>query len=295
MKATITELWRYPVKSMQGEQVETASLSPSGFAGDRGYALFDPEARKVGSAKHPRLWGDLLQARARYASEPQPGGPLPPVVITLPDGDELRSDDAGVDAHLSSFVGRPVQLVTRPPSGDNSYLGVWPTFDGVMPDDVRQASTVEGATEPDGTLAAHRLSMAAPPGTMFDVAALHVVALATLGHLQDVAPDSRFTVQRYRPNVVVDGPLDPFAENGWMGGTMQLGADARASVLMPTMRCIMTTLAQGELPRDVEVLRTLTKHNRIDIPGIGTWSCVGAYASVEAGGGITTGDDVGLP
>jgi hypothetical protein len=73
---------------------------------------------------------------------------------------------------------------------------------------------------------------------------------------------------------------------------MQFGAALTASVLIPTMRCIMTTLAQGDLPRDPDVLRTLTRHNRIEITGLGTWSCVGAYAAVTAPGEVAIGDEV---
>jgi uncharacterized protein YcbX len=58
------------------------------------------------------------------------------------------------------------------------------------------------------------------------------------------------------------------------------------------MRCIMTTLAQGDLPRDNNVLRTLTSANRIEIPGLGIWSCVGAYAAVTAPGRVHVGDEV---
>ena len=58
------------------------------------------------------------------------------------------------------------------------------------------------------------------------------------------------------------------------------------------MRCIMTTLAQGELPRDNGTLRTVTRHNRIEIPGLGTWSCVGVYAAVTSPGRVAVGDEV---
>ena len=73
---------------------------------------------------------------------------------------------------------------------------------------------------------------------------------------------------------------------------MRFGADLTATAIIPTMRCIMTTLAQGDLPRDLEVLRTLTRENRIEIPGLGTWSCVGAYAVVAAPGRVQLGDEV---
>jgi MOSC domain-containing protein len=290
--ATVAELWRYPVKSMRGERVEASDAANAGFTGDREYAVIDPATHKVGSAKHPRLWGALLQCRARYLQEPRAGAPPAPVSITLPDGEETGSEDPDVDKRLSAVFGRPVQLTTVAPEG-NGYLAVWPEFDGVMPDDVREQSAVEGA-EPDGTLTDMALALASPPGTFFDVAALHVLTTATLRRLGELEPGSRFAVERYRPNIVIDALCEPFAENGWSGADARFGGALSASVLIPTMRCIMTTLAQGELPRDNNVLRTLTRHNRIEIPGLGTWSCVGAYAAVTTPGRIEVGDEVAL-
>ena len=63
---------------------------------------------------------------------------------------------------------------------------------------------------------------------------------------------------------------------------------------MPTMRCVMTTLAQGELPDDRGVLRAATAHNRVEISGLGSWACVGGYASVAATGAVRVGDVVNV-
>ena len=52
--ASVSELWRYPVKSMQGERIDAGDVSDAGFTGDRAYALVDSATGKVGSAKHPR-------------------------------------------------------------------------------------------------------------------------------------------------------------------------------------------------------------------------------------------------
>ncbi|HEX4493906.1 MAG TPA: MOSC N-terminal beta barrel domain-containing protein [Acidimicrobiia bacterium] len=290
--ARVAGLWRYPVKSMGGEPLAAAEGSDAGFAGDRAYAVVDATTGKVGSAKHPRLWGALLQCRARYRDTPRAGSPVPPVSITLPDGAETASDDPDVDDHLSRVVGRSVRLTTVAPAG-GGYLAVWPEIDGVVPAEFRDQFSVAG-DEVDGTVTDLALAMAAPPGTFFDVAALHVLTTATLHGLDRLQPGSRFAVERYRPNVLVDTDGDPFAENAWTGADLQLGGALRASVLIPTMRCIMTTLAQGELPRDPEVLRTVARHNRIEIPGLGTWSCVGAYAVVSASGSVRVGDDVAL-
>jgi len=290
--ATVAELWRYPVKSMGGERVDAADVGKAGLTGDRAYAVIDPATEKVGSAKHPRLWGALLQCRARFLDTPLAGAPLPPVSITLPDGAETGSEDPRVDERLSAVFGRPVRLTTVTPEG-NGYLAVWPDMEGVIPDDVREQSKVDGA-EADGTLTGLSLGLASPPGTFFDVAALHVLTTATLRRLGELEPASRFAVERYRPNIVIDSECAPFAENDWTGADVRFGDALSASVLLPTMRCIMTTLAQGDLPRDNEVLRTVTRHNRIEITGLGTWSCVGAYAAVTEPGRVQLGDDVSL-
>ncbi|MDP9257522.1 MAG: MOSC N-terminal beta barrel domain-containing protein, partial [Actinomycetota bacterium] len=50
---TIRALWRYPVKSMLGEELDAVDLSEGGVVGDRAYALRDRETGKVASAKHP--------------------------------------------------------------------------------------------------------------------------------------------------------------------------------------------------------------------------------------------------
>jgi uncharacterized protein YcbX len=290
--AAVAELWRFPVKSMRGERIDASAVSDVGLTGDRAYAVVDAETGKVGSAKHPRLWSALLQCEARFAQPPEPGAPLPPVTITLPGGDETGSADPDVDDRLSAVMGHRVHLTTGAPEG-NSYLAVWPRMDGVVPDDFREQSAVEG-DEQEGTVTDLSLALAATPGTFFDVSALHVVTTATIDHLGALAPRSRFAVERYRPNIVIEGAGDPFAENGWSGAALHIGDALTATVLLPTMRCIMTTLAQGDLPRDNEVLRTLTRHNRVEIPGLGTWSCVGAYAAVSVPGRVQVGDEVAL-
>jgi uncharacterized protein len=289
--ATVAEMWRYPVKSMRGERIEAADVADTGLTGDRAYAVVDPASGKVGSAKHPRLWGALLQCEARFLTSPRAGEELPPVSITLPDGSKTRSDDPQVDERLSAVFGRPVQLTTVAPEG-NGYLAVWPEMDGVMPDDVREQTAVDG-TEADGTLTGLSLGIASP-GTFFDVSALHVLTTATLRRLGELEPESRFAVERYRPNIVIDSDCEPFAENNWSGAELRFGGELTASVLIPTMRCIMTTLAQGDLPRDNAVLQTVTRHNRVEITGLGTWSCVGAYAAVVAPGPVQLGDEVAL-
>ena len=56
----------------------------------------------------------------------------------------------------------------------------------------------------------------------------------------------------------------------------------------------MTTLAQDELPKDTEVLRTLTRHNRVQVGDAGQFPCAGVYVVVEGPGMMRTGDRVEL-
>jgi uncharacterized protein YcbX len=114
---TIRALWRFPVKSMLGEEVESADLREGGILGDRAYAIRDAETGKVASAKHPKLWPNLFACRASFVEPPSPGQDLPPVRIELADGSSVMSDATDVDAVLSRFFGRDVELASAAENG----------------------------------------------------------------------------------------------------------------------------------------------------------------------------------
>src|SRR5258708_1981046 len=119
--------------------------------------------------------------------------------------------------------------------------------------------------------------------TFFDCAIVHLLTTATLDRLHQLYPQGRFEIPRFRPNIVVlpaSGEKD-FVENGWGGHTLAIGDSVRLSITGPCGRCVMTTLAQGDLPRDPGILRTVAQHNKVN---------VGVYATVERGGTIHRGD-----
>jgi uncharacterized protein YcbX len=170
---------------------------------------------------------------------------------------------------------------------------VWPDIEGLAPDQFVASTTVDH--EPSGeVVSAIPLAMFAPPGTFFDLSVLHLLTTSTLRRLAELAPDATFDARRYRPNVLIDGPDDGFVENAWVARKVALGATAEVTVTLPTMRCVMTTLAQDELPRDRRTLRAIAAHNRLEIAGLGTWACAGAYADVATGGEVRVGDPVTL-
>src|SRR5206468_3499697 len=185
---SIGSLWRYPVKSMMGEELNAAEGTERGLRGDRAYALVDRADGKVASAKNPRTWPTRFDLRATCIAPPSRGATQPPARIVLP--------------------------------------------------------------------------------------------LARLGELY---PQGRFEVRRFRPNIVVmpaSGERS-FVENAWVGQRLAIGEGVRLSVTGPCVRCVMTTLAQGDLPKDPEILRTAAQHNHVH---------VGVYAAVVRGGTIRRGD-----
>jgi uncharacterized protein YcbX len=281
----IVEIWRYPVKSMLGEPLDAAELEASGLTGDRQFALIDLEDGTVASAKHPRRWAKLLSCRARMRSVE--------VDIDFGDGLTTTSEDPEVDAVLSRWLGRSVRLARVPPAGA-VFEEMWPDIEGLAPQGVIAATTTSRDADAR-PISSFPISLAGPQDRFFDVSALHLMTTASLQRLRDLSPASTFDARRYRPNIVIE-PTDEvgFVENGWAGREIRLGPSAVAHATIPTMRCVMTTLAQSDLPQDRSTLRTIAAHNRLDIPGMGVWACVGVYADVAVTGSITRGDPVSI-
>jgi uncharacterized protein YcbX len=124
----VVSLWRYPVKSMMGEELNASDLTDRGLLGDRSLALVDTETGKVVSAKNPRKWATMFDFRAVFTTPPVLGSPLPPVRVTLPDGVSVTSDDARFAELLTGALGRPVTLaIAAPPEPSRASRSTGPT------------------------------------------------------------------------------------------------------------------------------------------------------------------------
>ena len=285
MTPRVTGIWRYPVKSMLGEPLSECEIGPTGIAGDRAFAVIDADDGTVASAKNPRKWAALLGCRASLVD-----GSV--AEITLPDGSTVRTGDTKVDDAVSAVCGRAVHVSSTPPGG-GTFEEVWPDIEGLAPAEL--IATTNVGTSEDGERISRLPRGLMAPGTLFDLSVLHVLTTATLAHLQELAPSATFDVRRYRPNLLLGTEGETgFVENGWVGRTLQAGDAAQISVTIPTMRCVMTTLAQDDLPRDRETLRTIAASNRLEITNLGTWACAGVYADVAAPGTVRIGDAVSV-
>lgn len=110
----VKTLWRYPVKSMQGEELEISEVVTKGLLGDRAYALWDVATSRVASAKNPKKWAALLNCHAKLAQTPETSKPIPPVEISLANGVHLSSEQADLNVHLSNWIGREVEFLSSP-------------------------------------------------------------------------------------------------------------------------------------------------------------------------------------
>jgi uncharacterized protein len=277
---TVVSLWRYPVKSMMGEELNAVEVTERGLLGDRAYAVVDSANGKVASAKNPRKWPRMFEFRAAFVGTPHPKAVIPPVRITLPDGSLVDSDDADVHQALSQALGREVTLEAAERGQrevvESSFPNPWaPRAEEYWPD-------MEGLDYRD-TVTDFDL----PEGTFFDCAVVHVLTTATIERLRQLYPGGRFEVRRFRPNVVVEisDNVKDFVEDAWIGQTVHVGGEMRLNITGPCPRCVMTTLAQGDLPKDSGILRTAAQHNGVN---------VGVYASVVPGGRVRRGDAIRL-
>jgi uncharacterized protein YcbX len=270
----IKDLFRYPVKSMQGERLSAVDIGTHGVIGDRAYALREANGRVVTAKK----WANMLEFSARYDAPPTPGA-LAPLCITLPDGRTIQAQAPDASAVLSAVLGRPVVL-ERAQSDQLRHAEIDPTtvFGDVPVENILPGRTA--ATMPD--------AFALPPGTFFDSASMHVLASGTLAHLHTlIGADAQADPRRFRPNMVIETALgaEGFLEDDWLDGTLEVGERVRIVQLRPALRCVMTTHQQADLVRDLRILRTAAQHHHDHI---------GVWASIGTGGTVRVGDPVVL-
>lgn len=243
----VAALWRYPVKSLQGEPLDSAMVDADGVSGDRRWALLDRSTGRVMTAKRTAA---LLLAGVADGS------------IVLGDGRSIALDDPNRDARLSEWLDRDVTVISADESVEHRYQM---TFD--PPNDDAEVVDIDIA-----------------PGTLFDLAQIHLLTTATLDGCRAERPDLDWDVRRFRPNLVIDCDGPPFVEQSWVGRHVRVGG-AVLSVTMPTVRCALPLRAQPGLEREPGLFAAMSALNS-------EWpNHLGVYAAVVSPGVVACGDD----
>ncbi|WP_244930468.1 MOSC N-terminal beta barrel domain-containing protein [Nocardioides sp. W7] len=242
----VVGLWRYPVKSLQGEELAVAGIEPDGLVGDRRWGIRDGGTDRILTA---RRRPELLAASASYDDD------LP--VITLPDGRVAVGPGESTDRLLSEWLGGPVSLV--PSRGTDPGRA---EFFADATDDTSQA-----------------IEWTMPEGRYVDAAPLLVLTTVSLRTGAHLHPDGVWDPRRFRPNILIDLEGDGWIEDGWVGRLLQVG-DATVRPIEPCTRCTMVTRAQPGLETDRDVFRTLARHHQ---GHLGVWADVATPGTVSTG------------
>jgi len=242
----VTSLWRYPVKSLQGEAIASAQVEDDGVLGDRQWGIRDDRTGRILTA---RGRPELLSAAASY-NDHEP-------LITLPDGRTLVGPGARTDRQLSDWLASPVSLVTAA----NTNAG--------------RAEFFLDAT--DDTSQAVEWTM--PEGRYVDTAAVLVLTTASLSTAARLHPNGVWDPRRFRPNVLLGLDGEGWIEDEWVGRVLRVGGSSLIPA-QPCSRCTMVTRAQPGLDADADVFRTLARHHR---GHFGVWSDVFVPGVVSLG------------
>ena len=259
--STIASLWRYPIKSMMGEELRSTKVTTNGIQGDRASALIDLETGKIVSAKNPKKWPNMFSFRCRYEDITNSKD----IRITLPNGKIVKSGDVDANSILSDALGKEVKFISQVPD-EPQLEEYWP--------DIEELDNKDVVTDEN-----------MPKGTFYDLAVIHLLTTSTLDELRRLYPEGRFEARRFRPNIIINTDEKGFAESKWIGKTVTIGDEVKLKITDHCPRCVMTTLSQGDLPKDTKILRTAAQHNDAH---------VGVYAEVVKGGTIKCDDIISI-
>ncbi len=279
----VSELWRYPFKSMGGERTRSGAISAGGVAGDRRWAIRDEVDGGIRGAKK---FAALLGCHARLLAEPGDPNDDGHVEITLRSGDRILSSDQSVAATLSRLLDHKVTIWPLQPIDNlDHHRPGKPTFT-----DVQQELRTIYALEPDEPLPnVRRLprellkslnEFVTPPGTYFDAFPLLVLTSSALRTLQELNPESSIDRRRFRPNILLETDLAGNIEAEWEGRLLRIG-EVQLQLTWRCPRCVRVTHAFDDLPRDRSIMRTLVREFTHDF---------GIYATVLTPGDLQEGD-----
>jgi len=282
---TLKEIRRYPIKSMEGELLDTVDVSVRGLPGDRAWAVRD-EIR--GGIRGAKKIAALMELRARYTSPPAAEGSSP-AEITLPDGSQVGTGDEDVSERVSKALDHTVTLWPLLPAENlDHYRRVIDDPENIETELRNMFARNADEALPDlGAFPPELTEFESLPGTYFDAFPILIMTQAGLDTHQTRTPDSVFDVRRFRPNLLISDTSSsaaPFPEFEWTGRSLRIG-EAVFKIEIDCPRCVMTTHGFSDLPKDPKIMRALVKESGGNL---------GVYASIETPGRIQIGDTAEL-
>ena len=289
MQFSVSEIWRYPIKSFGGEKLASTELLGVGIPYDRYWAIRDVD---TGELLGGRSMGELMLFSVQFCEPPTENQQI--AEIRFPDGSTLRTDDRNIDLRLSQALERRVTLSPVRKASETDYYKRPQSFE-FTPDIIRRSFGLDD-DEPLTDLSGHSKASAnyikswqtyrTRPGTHFDTSTLHILTEASLRYIASLLPEADIGVHRFRPNILVDdseNAVEPI-EFDWVNKQLQIGS-ASIDITWETVRCIMTTRAQSAAPKAPLIMRTLVKNTKQNL---------GVCAEVLSSGRISVGDAVSI-
>src|SRR5438105_2674828 len=256
---TVESLWRYPVKSMRGEELGELFASYAGVYGDRLFA-FESSANPRG---FPFFTGrdqrQMIRYRARFRNQEKAARP-----VNLGEAEKLSPNLNPISADESELL---VEVET--PDGKTFAIN-----DRALIDNLRLNT--------DGS---HKLTLLRSDKAITDCRPLSIFAVqsaAKLGEETGVVVDKR----RFRANVYVDlTSADGFAENEFVGRSLRIGSKVTVAVLERDPRCMMITLDPDTAEKTPAILKAVAQAHE---------GMAGVYGAVLVEGTLRKGDPVEL-
>ncbi len=255
----VESLWRYPVKSMRGEELREAFVGFPGVYGDRVYAFHSSAASKGFPYLTGREQEAMLLYRPRYRHPERTTKPG-----NLAEAEAIGSGLTPLYADLADFM-----LDVETPNGER--LGI---------DDPRLMSMLR-----EGIRDRHELTLLRSHRAMTDCRPVSIFSLQTVRQLSKefgIDLDKR----RFRANLYVDlESVNAFGEEQFVGRTLRVGARTEIAVVERDSRCKMITLDPDSANPHPEVMRRLARDHE---------GKAGIYAVVLVEGTIRPGDEIAL-
>lgn len=255
---TIKEIWRYPVKGMAGERIDSCQIGKNGLNGDRQYAVRDITRNEIQSCK---FRPELLSCVAR-SKNPEAVFNHQAFEILFPDGTALPWNSNEINSRISDVLGHESSLEAVRPASETDFYRRYKADDHNWLRELKDTFMREpGEALPDFSKPSQDfIDYVTLPGTFFLVSPCHIITTATMQHFKQLQPEADWDIRRFRPNIVVETVPDSsgLVEQQWLDKTLHI-AETTINCSSTAPRCGAVTRKQQRLEFDKSMLRTIVK------------------------------------